>query len=373
MDALLCLHDWLNPHAQGVGDFAFFKLISEYFDHKIDQFGLRLMARMMQWVGAISLTLVTLWVMIAGYRMATGQSRDSMMGLVVSMTRIAVILSVATSMAWGGTNLHRFVTVDLDREIHSLFVGSAQSSSDAIDKNLAFMQVALSAIDAVQVPDKDPALQRKKEQALLFAGIGTASPPMAAGAMQLLFKFSIALSIGLAPLFILCLVFEQTKDLFRRWLLYTVGTLFSMSLLSVVTGWVMELMAKIAVLLWVNKALNGILGSAAEGMTTQAMFQGGIGLLMTVLIVTAPPLAAAYFQGTLGNFMSYSAFAGKDPGKDRNVDAVAPTTQTQSRESGDSGLDSNITRTGDVRSGAPSQPNIHTDSVKDKPRKDREE
>lgn len=337
MDALLSLHDWLNPHAQGVGDFAFFKLISEYFDHKIDQFGLRLMARMMRWVGAIALTLVTLWVMIAGYRMATGQSRESMMGMVVGMAKIAVIITVATSMSWGGTNLHRFVTVDLDREIHSLFVGSAQSSSDAIDKNLAFMQVALSAIDAVQVPDKDPALQRKKEQALLFAGIGTASPPMAAGAMQLLFKFSIALSIGLAPLFILCLIFEQTKDLFRRWLLYTIGTLFSMSLLSVVTGWVMELMAKIAVLLWVNKALNGILGSAAEGMTTQAMFQGGIGLLMTVLIVTAPPLAAAYFQGTLGNFMSYSAFAGKEQGKDKNTDSSSSRTQSSDKNSsGDS-------------------------------------
>ena len=38
---------------------------------------------------------------------------------------------------------------------------------------------------------------------------------MAAGAM-LLFKFSIALSIGLAPLFTLCVMFEQSKDLFRR-------------------------------------------------------------------------------------------------------------------------------------------------------------
>lgn len=147
---------------------------------------------------------------------------------------------------------------------------------------------------------------------------------MAAGAMLLLFKFSIALSIGLAPLFILCLIFDQTKDLFRRWLLYTIGTLFSMSLLSVVTGWVMELMAKIAVLLWVNKALNGILGSATEGLTTQAMMQGGIGLLMTVLIVTIPPIAAAYFQGTLGNFMSYSAFAAKEPGKDQNANSAQP-------------------------------------------------
>lgn len=366
MDALLSLHDWFNPHIQGVGDFALFKLISGYFDNKIDQFGLKLMARMMKWVGAIALTLVTLWVMIAGYRMATGQSRDSMMSMVVSMAKIAVIITVATSMSWAGTNLHHFVTVDLDKEIHSLFVGTSQSSSDAIDKNLAFMQVALSAIDAVQVPDKDPALQRKKEQAMLFAGIGTASPPMAAGAMHLLFKFSIALSIGLAPLFILCLMFEQTKDLFRRWLLYTIGTLFSMSLLSVVTGWVMELMAKIAVLLWVNKILGGIMGSATEGLTTQAMFQGGIGILMTLLIVTIPPLAASYFQGTLGNFMTYSAFAGKEQGKDANTNSANVPTRsaTQDRE-GDKAAP-NSTYDGTRRTIDPGQE--HQDSVRKNPR-----
>ena len=35
-----------------------------------------------------------------------------------------------------------------------------------------------------------------------------------------------------------------------------------------------------------------------------------MGLLMTVLIVSVPPMAAMFFQGTLGNFMHYSAFAG---------------------------------------------------------------
>jgi type IV secretion system protein VirB6 len=47
------------------------------------------------------------------------------------------------------------------------------------------------------------------------------------------------------------------------------------------------------------------------------MQQGGIGLLLTVLIVSVPPMAAMFFQGTLGNFLTYSAFAtqrGNAPG-----------------------------------------------------------
>lgn len=35
--------------------------------------------------------------------------------------------------------------------------------------------------------------------------------------MLLLYEIDIALFIGLGPLFILCLLFEQTKSLFQRW------------------------------------------------------------------------------------------------------------------------------------------------------------
>jgi type IV secretion system protein VirB6 len=40
------------------------------------------------------------------------------------------------------------------------------------------------------------------------------------------------------------------------------------------------------------------------------MQQGGMGLLLTALIVSVPPMAAMFFQGTLGSFLTYSAFAG---------------------------------------------------------------
>ena len=69
----------------------------------------------------------------------------------------------------------------------------------------------------MHMPDKDPALREKQRKPLCFAGIGTVIPPLAAGVDAAPVQFSIALSIGLAPLSILCLIFDQTKDLFRRW------------------------------------------------------------------------------------------------------------------------------------------------------------
>jgi type IV secretion system protein VirB6 len=35
------------------------------------------------------------------------------------------------------------------------------------------------------------------------------------------------------------------------------------------------------------------------------MQQGGVGLLMTVLLISTPPMAAAFFNATIGNFSPY--------------------------------------------------------------------
>jgi type IV secretion system protein VirB6 len=43
-------------------------------------------------------------------------------------------------------------------------------------------------------------------------------------------------------------------------------------------------------------------------MTSMAMQQGGLGLILTALIVSTPPIAAILFQGTLGSFSPYNAF-----------------------------------------------------------------
>ncbi|MCD0264998.1 Type IV secretion system protein virB6, partial [Xanthomonas melonis] len=43
-------------------------------------------------------------------------------------------------------------------------------------------------------------------------------------------------------------------------------------------------------------------------LSSQALQQGGIGLIMTMLIITIPTIAAALWQGNMGTFMAYSAF-----------------------------------------------------------------
>jgi type IV secretion system protein VirB6 len=251
---------------------------------------------------------VTIWIMVQGYRLITGQSRDSMMAMVLNMTRIAIVVTAATTMSIFGGQLQEFFTTDLTSEVNQMFTGSPTTAAQTIDENLAWSQLALAAIDSVQVPPDNGALAETKTHALLFAGFGTASPPMAAAAMLLLYQFTMALFIGLGPLFILCLIFDQTKDLFRRWLLYGIGTIFSIAALAFVSSLVLQLTLRVAAALWGAGIINAITDQNAEGFSSQALQQGGLGLLMTVLIISVPPMAAMFFQGTVGNFYFNSAF-----------------------------------------------------------------
>ena len=298
-----------------VSNFVYYALVYKYLNHQIQAFGLVLMGNMMTWVSGVALVLVTLWIMIQGYRMITGQSRDSMMAMVSNMARVTLIVTAASSMGIFGSSLHVFFTTDLSNEVNQIFTGNNDTTAQTIDKNLAWTQLAMAAIDGVQVIHDDTQNINAKSHAELIVGLGTASPAMAAGAMLLLYQFTMALFIGLGPLFILCLIFEQTKGLFQRWLLYGIGTIFSMAVLAVVSSMVLQLSLRVAAALWSSGIINAITGQGAEGFTAQSLQQGGIGLLMTVLIISVPPMAAVFFQGTVGNFLTYSAFPGSVSGQ----------------------------------------------------------
>ncbi|MBV6792478.1 type IV secretion system protein [Xanthomonas campestris pv. daturae] len=298
--------NWYQPLADAnLGDFVLFKLVNDYFNSEIQDFGMDLMKRAMRWVSAIALTVTTLWILILGYRIATGQSRESAMATMIKAGKVALIISFASALGANGAMLHQSMTQNLDKEIHTLFTGKESTAADAIDENLAYTQIALATLDAVRVESTEPEMLEKKGRAMLMAGFGTASPPMAAGAMLLLFKFTMAFLIGIGPIFILALVFDQTKDLFKKWLFYVIGTLFSMSMLSVVTAMVLKFTAKVAAAYW---AVKFIPFGNAEGLSSQALQQGGIGLIMTMLIITVPTIAAALWQGNMGTFLTYTAF-----------------------------------------------------------------
>ncbi|MFA1733577.1 hypothetical protein ACD579_21010, partial [Xanthomonas campestris pv. raphani] len=70
-----------------------------------------------------------------------------------------------------GQDLHQFLAVDVPQEITGLITGNEDETAEQqIDQSLAWMQVALTTIDALVVDDKG--LQEEKATAMWMTGIG---------------------------------------------------------------------------------------------------------------------------------------------------------------------------------------------------------
>jgi type IV secretion system protein VirB6 len=307
------LLEWLTELSVlgGASRWAFFKLIFTYIDGEIASFQSGLISAMIRWVGGVAMVLMTIWIFIQGYRIVTGQSRESMMALLVSSLRAVLIVTAAGTFAFAGTNIRLFLSDGLPKEIHQVVTGEKNKlPQDEIDKNLQIMEASMIAIEVAHQAantDDSQTLKEEKDRAMLFTGAGVAGPSVVGGALLLMYRFALALFVGFGPLFILCLLFEQTRTMFQKWLWYGVGTMFSLAVLSFTSTVVMKMLATIAAAMLIQYKLAEA-GGSAEGISSLAMQQGGVGLLMTALLILIPPMAAAFFQGTLAQFSAYTQF-----------------------------------------------------------------
>jgi type IV secretion system protein VirB6 len=304
--------------AEGVGDFFYYALIYKFVQSEILGIGPAIMSRMMNFVGALAMVLMTIWILFNGFRIVSGQSRDSMMVFVMNAARSTFIVAVATTMTLAGSDLQTLLTENLDRQAVQLITGEDDKrASDLIEKNLVLMQLALSSIDMVNISeDGSMNLSEQKTRALWMVGLGAGGPPVVAGVLLLMYQVAMALFIGFGPLFILFLMFDSTKQMFWKWLNYGVGTLFSMAVLALMTSLALKVVGIVTATFWLTSAFGG--GDLTAGMGSRALQQGGIGLLLTLLLISVPPIASNFFQGALGGFMAYSQFGqgvGHRPGE----------------------------------------------------------
>ena len=103
-----------------------------------------------------------------------------------------LIVSVATTMAMFGSYLHSFLNKDVKNEITYVITGEKESPEEMIDKNLGYMQLALSSINALDAMG-DVTLDSAKTRAMWFVGLGTGEPAVTAGSMLLLYEGALAL------------------------------------------------------------------------------------------------------------------------------------------------------------------------------------
>ncbi len=339
--AVSALDSLLRPMAQSWTEQGYFVLIYNFLRNEVLDFQEGVLLRAGTLISSIALIVMMCWVFFQGLRIITGQSRDSMMGLVINSLRATLIVAAATSFGLGGVEVNKVVVEDLQKVITELVTGEDDvTPQEQIDENLLYMHLAMTSIDAVKIVGAEGKIElnEKKQQALMLAGLGTAGPAMTGAAMLLLYEVAMAMFIGFGPIFILCLLFDATKSLFQRWLLYGIGTLFSMAVLSAMVAIATKVVVAVAASFWATAALGSLLGSNfSDGFVGIAVQQGGIGILLTVLLISTPPMAASFFQGTLGSFAHYTAWqgggnVGQRPGEAgyRGQNSQAPTANPSS-------------------------------------------
>ena len=114
---------------------------------------------------------------------------------------------------------------------------------------------------------------------------------------------------------------------FKIWVGCGIGTMFSLAVLSFTVSMISKLLGAVAVS-YAAQYLTMLAASASpQGVSSMAMQQGGLGLLMTLFLITVPPMAATFFQGTVGQFMAYNAFGqgqAMQPGQGRAMYPLTP-------------------------------------------------
>lgn len=298
--------------AGGLGDFAYYALVYKFIQSEVRSIGPAIMHNFMGLAMALALALMTMWVFWQGVRIMSGQSRESMMDFVLKAARNAFIVTVATTMSFGGFTMQSSIVDNLDKAAVLLITGKDNKhASDLIETNLAAAQVMLSTIDMVEVnEDGKMELSEQKTRTMWIAGFGAIGPAVTGGALLLMYEIAMALFVGFGPLFILCLMFEQTKQMFWKWLYYGIATTFSMAVLALMTTLALKVIGVVVASFWLSALAGGVAGTnLTQGMSSLAMQQGGIGLLLTVMLISVPPIAGNFFSAALGNFFSQSQFA----------------------------------------------------------------
>ena len=274
---------------------------------------------------ASSLIVLTLWMKWYGYQMVTGNSQASAKDFVFKAVRAWIIIAFATGLAASMGFSIRAVTTDLSNLVSSAMTGSTDASkctstaSDSgfmgckIDQNLIRAQAAMAFVNQLDTGG-DAVLEDKKSKASLMTAAGIGGPAIVAGAFLLTLKVAMALFISLGPIFIMCLLFKQTTQLFWKWLYYGLSTMFATAMLAVVSDISMDLVENISGALFVSDLFTNLLGSAAlsgntAGIMQASMQQLGLGLILSTLLISTPPMAAQFFNGVMGSFSSYNHLA----------------------------------------------------------------
>ncbi|WP_369587162.1 type IV secretion system protein [Kingella oralis] len=257
--------------------------------------------------------LFTLWIMVQGYLILTGRSQENLKAFIFNLGKTYIIILVALGVSSTSEFSLRTLTEVTTDGIASLMTGDSDVSECTlkstsslmgckIDKSLTVAQASMAFINQIDTAD-NPDVAAQVERAKLFAGAGAAGPGIVTGTMLIIYRVAMALFVGFAPFFILCLMFKKTTPYFSKWLNYGLATMFSSALLAAMASISTDLVKIIAQSQYKYSkiaSITGIItGESVTGIFNSAMNQLGLGLMLSTVLIIVPPMAGSWFNGMM--------------------------------------------------------------------------
>ena len=291
----------------------FFILIKTYVEILIMKFGDRGLSALSTVLIPSLMSMVTVWLMFEGYRILNGQSREPLNMFLWRGAKMVVIITVASWIMNNPTGLRDWISEHIKNPIASVIVGGEYASPEAmVDSSLLLMHLIMGAFGSLQAAtsnNNDGALANF----IMASGVAQGAPAVVAGALLLLNEIALSLAILTAPAFILCLLYDPTKQYFQGWLKFFLGSLLTMAVLSVMVTIGLKVMlvyaAKVLGEYGVGAAVAGSASQDRPGIAQITIMQGGLGLMMSTLMITAPLLVGNLIGSSLG-FNTYNPLQG---------------------------------------------------------------
>ncbi len=293
-----------------------FSSIREYILELIQQFGYAGLSRGLAFATSVGVGLLTIWFMVQGYRIATGQSRESMAVFMVQSVKVITVVAVAQGMAIFGQDLSALFT-DWRNTIAGVITGgSYQDPSAMVGEVMSKMLILQTAMDVFQGSGVTATSNIQMANTMSFiSGAGMAMPALIGGGLLLLNEIALNLCLVFGPLCMLAYVFEPTRQIFVTWVKFSITTLFSMVVITVVTVIALKALIMLGtalVTIDAGSTIVGLITGGKGGMQLRdiATVTGGLGMLLSTLVIGTPPLVTNFFSGQVGAvFSGYNQFA----------------------------------------------------------------
>ena len=255
--------------------------------------------------------------------------------------KMVVIITVASWIMNNPTGLRDWISEHIKNPIASVIVGGEYASPEAmVDSSLLLMHLIMGAFGSLQAAtsnNNDGALANF----IMASGVAQGTPAVVAGALLLLNEIALSLAILTAPAFILCLLYDPTKQYFQGWLKFFLGSLLTMAVLSVMVTIGLKVMlvyaTKVLGEYGVGAAMAGSASQDRPGIAQITIMQGGLGLMMSTLMITAPLLVGNLIGSSLGGFSGYNMFSGGNVPRDSNNNPLVKQDKDKGGKGGANG------------------------------------